>query len=221
MKKSLLMILGVVFLTTPKLFAQEAGKGPTCIDSSVAEKLIGNIKLAAESVERTSASMVMEIDDQPAAVVGLAAVAVTAAVVNAIAKEFEGNQMGNPQPVRIPWNDLTETPMQWYGSDGDIIEMSRKKGTGNLYFSQENDSYWWKGLVAFDHSDTNKWYELMCLYDQTQKHMTMQITPSLADSHYITLSKAKAFGVHTNMYLITNWEDASTSYDYVFKWVKD
>ena len=159
------------------------------------------------------------MEEQPEAEVALAVVEVGAEIVEAIAEAFENNQYGNPTPVKIPWNNINGTPMEWYGFDGDIIDMYKKPGTGILHFKQSN-SDWWKGIVVFEQADTNKWYELMCLYND-QKEMQMAIAPHLADKTYITLSKAKFAGVHSNMYLISNWDEADTRFDYFFDWKKD
>jgi hypothetical protein len=58
------------------------------------------------------------------------------------------------------------------------------------------------------------------MYDN-QETMSMDITPGLSSVAHITFSKAKAFGVHSNMYAITNWGDADTNYDYYFNWRRD
>ena len=193
---------------------------------SVAENNIAIVKAVANSVEKASSTASEFLEEQPEAELALAVTEVAAQVVDLIAQAFENNQMGSPIPKKIPWNNLLETPMEWYGDDGDVIEMSRTHGTGKLIFAQKNDSYWWKGIVAFPKHDTNKWAELVCLYDApnvagSQTEMQMQLTPDLGNTHYISLSKAKFAGVHTNMYLITNWNEADPRYDYYLTWTKD
>jgi hypothetical protein len=128
--------------------------------------------------------------------------------------------MGNPKPIAIPWNDLSETGTFWTGYDGDTIYMTKKPGSGKLIF-QQTKLTWWKGIVAFDKKDTNKWTEVACLQDDSNSMELTDINPRIADSHYLSFSKAKTFGVHTNMYLISNWGDAPSGYDFVFNWVKD
>ena len=209
--------LSLLFLTS--LHSQSPPEGNTCADSSIAETNIAVVKAVAQTVGTmaSTASLVMELE--PEAEVALVVVEVTAEVTELVAEAFENNQYGNPTPVQIPWSNLNENAMEWYGFDGDIIDMWRTPGSGKLYFSQEN-STWWKGIVLFEKNDTNDWHELMCLYDE-QTEMEMELTPSLADETYITLSKAKFAGVHSNMYLISNWGDADAGYDYYFKWKKD
>lgn len=208
----------VLFSFANTLHAQKAGKGASCVDSSVADRNIEIVKVVAKSVGQASKTASKFLEEQPEAEVALAVVQVGAKLAGLIANAFKDNQMGNPWPVDIPFHNLREKPMKWNGYDGDVIEMSRKPGSGKLVFVQEN-SNWWKGIVAFDRNDTNKWFEFMCLYDN-QEQMQMDITPQLANTHYVSLSKAKFAGVHTNMYLIANWGEADTNYDYFFKWVK-
>lgn len=216
MKKFLLLTF-VTILFSINLQAQP--KGSTCSNSAAAENNIAIIKLAANSVGQMSNIASQFMEEQPEAEIALATIEVAADVVEAVADAFENNQYGVPKSVEIPWNNLNETPMEWYGFDGDIIDMYRVSGTGKLNFKQSN-SDWWKGVVIFEKEDTNKWYEVMCLYDN-QEEMTMDITPGLSKVSHITLSKAKAFGVHSNMYAITNWNKADTNYDYYFNWKKD
>jgi len=209
-----------MLVLTNSLSAQDAGKGSNCVTSSIANKTIEQVINTSLEVSELSLDVAKEMFiEYPEAAVALAVVALATYEIAEIAKAFQGNQMGKPVPVNIPFSDLTASPMKWNGSDGDVIEVSKKPGSGKLVFSQENGN-WWKGIVAFDKSNTNEWYEIMCVYDD-HKAMQMNLTPNLGDTHFVTLSKAKFMGVHTNMYLINNWNEADISYDYFFNWVKD
>jgi hypothetical protein len=211
--KNLLLIFALIGITL-NTAAQDS-----CVDYKVSDKNIAIVKAVAESVENVSSTTGELLEEQPEAELALAVVEVTAKVVGAIADAFKAHSMGSPTPIAINWNAMNEKPRYWKGGDGDTVVMTRTPGTGKLTFAQTGLT-WWKGIVAFSKSDTNKWWEIACLQDK-RTAMTMTLTPSLANTHYITLSKAKTFGVHTNMYLITNWSDADTRYDYTFNWVKD
>ena len=174
----------------------------------------------AKVVGKTAKAASEVVEEMPMTEIALAGVEVAAEITEAIAEAFENNAMGNPTPFEIPWNDIGASPMYWPG-DGyeDTIYMTKTPGTGQLIFQQTNLT-WWKGIVTFDKSDTNKWAEIACLQDDNNS-MTLTINPAIANDQWISISKAKTAGVHSNMYLITNWADASTAYDYVFNWVKD
>lgn len=218
MKKLFITTVTLTLLLNTNLHSQ-APKGNSCVDSSVAETNIAIVKAVADTVGEMAGTAAEFMEEQPEAEVALAVVEVGAEVVGLIADAFKDNQYGNPTPVRIPWSNLNSTPMEWYGFDGDIIDMYKRPGTGKLHFKQVN-SDWWKGIVVFEKANTNKWYELMCLYND-QEEMEMAIAPHLADETYITLSKAKFAGVHSNMYLVSNWGEADTRFDYFFEWKKD
>jgi hypothetical protein len=218
MKKTIIFssLLTLVFFTSSatanvcKNSSKDAGKG-----------VIKWANAVAQTAKDVSDNLEEEPEDEVAKV-GLLVVEATAELTEAIAKAFEGNAMGSPNPVVIPWNKLSETPRFWKGDDGDTIYMTKTKnasGSGNLIFQQKHT--WWKGIVAFDKKDTNKWSEVACLSGKKHKSMTLPMNPKAGNTHYISLSKAKALGVHSNMYLITNWNDAPVGYDYTFNWVKD
>ena len=192
---------------------------PPCVGSDVAEHNIAQVEAWSKTVGKAAEVVEEMAEEAPAVELAALAVQVVAEVTEAIAKMFEANQMGSPQAVNIPWNTITKEGVFWDGSDGDTIIMKRTPGTGRLTFAQHNLT-WWKGLVAFKKSDTNHWDEVACLQDD-HKTMTIDFNPGIANDYYITLSKAKTAGVHTNMYMINNWADADMNYDYVFQWVKD
>ena len=173
----------------------------------------------SEVVSKTAEAASEVVEEMPMTEAALAVVEVGADITEAVAESFEGNAMGSPTPVAIPWDDIKAEGQFWTGHDGDTIYMTKTKGTGQLIFQQTNLT-WWKGIVAFDKQDSNKWKEIACLQDDNNS-MTLTVNPGIAETQWISLSKAKTLGVHTNMYLITNWADASTAYDYVFNWVKD
>ena len=191
-----------------------------CTNSTTAERNIAIVDKIASTVEDVSGKASEFLEEEPELEAALAVVEVTAQVVQLVAAAFEANQMGNPKPIALPWDEMDGSGKYYSGYDGDNIAMVRKPGgTGKPIFRQQNLT-WWSGIVAFNKNDTNKWYEVACLQDD-HNAMSLQITPEIADTHYISLSKAKTAGVHTNMYLVTNWGDADTSYDYEFTWLKD
>ncbi len=111
------------------------------------------------------------------------------------------------------------------GQDGDIIVIKKRPkqrtSKDNYYhftLKQPNGN-WWKAINAirtdnvFDHemvSVSGSDYSNKVIVDYNEMF-----------NYYIVLSKAKGFGVHTNMYWIKNSFDLSPDYDWTFEWKKD
>ena len=165
----------------------------------------------------------------PAAVlgVGAAAIGATAQAVDYVNNQFANNALGSPNPIKIPWEELGTHEIVLSLSD-DYIGIRRlpasaglpgielPSGTsGKLVLEQKGT--WWKAIVAFDKRNTSLWTEVACLQD-SRKAMMIDLKPELADDNFVVLSKAKMLGVHTNMYAITNWNEASPKYNYVVHW---
>lgn len=196
-----------------------AASASVCINSDVADANIDDVQEWAKNVEDISGDISELIEEAPMAEAALGVVEVSAAATNLVAEFFRQNQMGNPHPVALNWDGMSTQPLYWNGDDGDTIIMTKRPGTGNLKFAQ-NHLTWWKGIVAFSKSDTNSWHEVACISDDTTA-MNVPLDPSLTDDFVIVFAKAKAMGVHSNMYAITNWDEASTDFDYTFMWVND
>lgn len=192
---------------------------PPCVGSEVAERNIQMVEAWSKTVGGAAKLVGVMAEEAPNLELAALAVETVAEVTEVVAKLFAANQMGSPQAVDIPWNTITREGLLWDGSDGDTIIMKRTPGTGRLTFAQHNLT-WWKGLVAFKKNNTNHWDEVACLQDD-HKVTTLDFNPGIANEYYITLSKARTAGVHTNMYMINNWAAADMNYDYVFQWVKD
>ena len=173
----------------------------------------------AKVVGKTAGAAAKLVEEMPMTEAALEVTEITAEVTELVAESFANHAMGSPKPTEIPWQDISSSPKFWAVSDEDTIYMTKKRGTGQLIFQQTNLT-WWKGIVTFNKTNTNSWMEIACLQDDNNS-MTLTINPSIAHDQWISLSKAKTAGVHTNMYLITNWAEASPAYDYVFNWVKD
>jgi len=140
----------------------------------------------------------------------------------AIVELFKDHQYGAPKGTFFPWEIINNNkPYLFKGSDGDLILITSQPGTGKLKFEQGKNMTYWKGIVIFEKKDTNKWREIMCLQDDKKVMTVSNISPELAKDYHVVLSKAKEFGAHTNMYVIENWDQASTQLDYTFSWVKD
>jgi len=109
--------------------------------------------------------------------------------------------------------------------DGDQIcfYSTKKQSTANKnYFHitlAQSKGTWWKALTA--HTPKNKFsHEIVFVQD---KRHTNKVLLSYNDmlNYFIVLSKAKAFGVHANMYWIQNSYDLKPTHDWVIKWNKD
>ena len=206
------------FIIASLVAAAGTASANTCTNSDSnnnAEMVQAWSKVVAETAKAAAEI----VEEMPMTELALETIEVTAEVTEAVAEAFENNPRGNPTPVTIPWHNISADPTFWTGSDGDTIYMTKKPGSGQLIFQQTNLSYW-KGIVVFDKQDPKEWREIACVWNDNNS-MTLSVNPSIAHDQWISLSKAKFLGVHSNMYLITNWADASTAYDYVFNWVKD
>ena len=179
--------------------------------------------MAATSPVTAGASLV------PAGAVGVGAgaIAATAQAVDYVNNQFANNAMGAPNAIKIPWEELGTHETILSLSD-DYIGIRRipasagltgielPSGTsGKLVLEQKGT--WWKAIVAFDKRNTNLWKEIACLQDN-RKAMMIDLKPGMAEENFVVLSKAKTFGVHTNMYAISNWNEASPNYNYVVHW---
>ncbi len=95
---------------------------------------------------------------------------------------------------------------------GDEIEIELKLGS---------DITWWKGAILFKKDKNNDYLSLVELQDDT-KSKTARVSCDVFSSRHFVLSKAKAFGVHTNMYFIEDAPQKMTGGNrYTFTWTKD
>jgi hypothetical protein len=195
-----------------------------CVNNKTSEEnlRIVNASLELATTVTTAAITVAGALCPPAEValaIGGAIETVITSGLKVILDAFANNTMGKPQPIKINW-DLIKSGQfyAFYGSDGDMIQMTRIPGSGQVVFTQDNT--WWKGLVAFQKDDTNKYVEMACLQDANHRN-DFKMTKELTDKFHFTFSKAKTFGVHTNMYLISNMDSMNLNYDYFIRWVKD
>ena len=163
----------------------------------------------------------------PGAVAGLAVAAggavyaVGQAIADVFIVAFKNNAMGKPKPTKIPL-DKTDAGVILDLGDGDKIRIrsfNKKNSSARIIFSQPKWK-WWKGVVLFSKRDTNNWKELACIYDD--KHISDgNWDKSTQDDYHLVFSKAKALGVHTNMYGITNFDQFDTNKDYYITWMED
>ena len=159
---------------------------------------------------------------------------VTEALVDAIETAFRNNAYGNPFHVQIHqdkakqkggylWqpNYSTDPNQPQWGEDVLTIKATKKAGkTARITLHSVDKITWWKGLVKFKKSDKNNWTEIVCNYNDVK---TVSNSFEFADvqNDYIILSKAKAFGIHTNMYHFVNFDKLDQNYDWSFVWLED
>ncbi|TWT63264.1 hypothetical protein [Rubinisphaera italica] len=80
---------------------------------------------------------------------------------------------------------------------------------------------WWKGAILFKKDKDNDYLSLVELQDD-KKSKTGRVSYDDFSSRHFVLSKAKAFGVHTNMYYIEDAPQKMTGGNrYTFTWTKD
>jgi hypothetical protein len=111
--------------------------------------------------------------------------------------------------------------------DGDNIQLAiaeNKCDTDKvqLGFALGKNVSWWKGLILFNRKDNNTYQVLAEQAGDECQPVIVEIDKSILSEKDLVLSKAKTFGIHTNMYCI---KDAATSMQggnkYSFTWIKD
>ncbi len=141
--------------------------------------------------------------------------------VDLIEIAFKNNAYGKPKVTTIPLDKTDEGILLDLG-DGDKIEIksANKEGSRPRIIFRQPKWKWWKGVVLFSKEDTNTYKELACIYDD--KNISVNNwDKSTQEDYHLVLSKAKALGVHTNMYLIDNFDQFDTNKDYLIAWKED
>ena len=78
---------------------------------------------------------------------------------------------------------------------------------------------WWKAIT--EHQDGNFIAELVAIQDQPGVIKFADVDINTLDIYEYVLSKAKLFGVHTDMYKIANANEMKGGCQYLFKWISD
>jgi len=96
--------------------------------------------------------------------------------------------------------------------DGDRIELSdigQADNPSHVGFELElKKDMWWKGLVLFGKNNANDWNEVVAgdwgdLQNPNYAKKSVEIPFSDIESKFTALSKAKAFGVHSNVHHVS------------------
>lgn len=78
---------------------------------------------------------------------------------------------------------------------------------------------WWKSLTL--HTTENKFQDEI-VWNQDYHHNDHNIIPfDYMVNFFLVLSKAKSWGIHTNMYWIQNSYELDPNYDWVIEWMQD
>lgn len=78
---------------------------------------------------------------------------------------------------------------------------------------------WWKAITA--HTPPNTFsHEIVWSQDDTHENWALVDYNDMLN-YFIVLSKAKAFGIHTNMYWIQNSYDFKPTSDWIISWDRD
>jgi len=178
---------------------------------------------AGDAVGEVAAEMGMEAslelatDPTP---VGLASVAVSAAIT-AIWTAFKDNVKGNPKPIYI---DIEKAKNGGYilnlpdTKHLSVLALPKAYDSPRIILNHSNDG-WWKALVKFKQTDPTYWEEIVCV-TSGKTTSANYLNPDLATDYIVTISYAKDWGAHTNMYSIRNLENFDRDHDWYFIWLK-
>lgn len=188
--------------------AESAGEG--------AAEAVG--EAVGEAAAELGAEVALEVATDPTPV-ALASIAVTAAI-DAIWLDFKENCEGHPTPIFI---DIVKAKgfsgyyLNLPDSD-DILCIALPKAYDRpRLIINHGTSGWWKALVKFDKNNPTVWEEVVCI--TTGKTTSANYLDSdLSENYIVTISEAKDFGAHTNMYSIRNLENFGQDHDWYFIW---
>ena len=120
------------------------------------------------------------------------------------------------------------TSWNWHGDsknlpDGDHITLSKSCGGGVPRNSVRIGLYsagdWWKGIVV--HSGPHHQYDLLGVAGNHHYTTYATVPKDRLTQYTYTLSKAKNFGVHTDMYKLSNIAGMQGGCTYTFRWIRD
>ena len=193
---------------------------------------LAELQEQSDALELAEAEANAEVDADADFSAEAASAAVAAAELGYnIAKDI-GNLIwevtGSYKPYRHMWNfDLNGHghAAKWL-QDGDYIKIERK---GNSCHSCANRRVkiclgtpgwmtWWKSVTI--HANNRFMYELVANQDRRSWDCAVIEYAELLQN-YIVLSKAKGWGVHTNMYWIQNSYAFRPGHDWHIRWERD
>ena len=126
----------------------------------------------------------------------------------------------SPKWEDVQW-DFANGEDKWL-SDGDHIVMKKdcQQGVanGHVRFGLVCSGTWWKAITV--HSN-HFLYELVAVQDAPGVIKYADIDGTNLELYNFVLSKAKIFGIHTDMYKIANIVEAESGCAYIFQWLQD
>ncbi|MEH2463768.1 hypothetical protein [Nostoc sp.] len=111
--------------------------------------------------------------------------------------------------------------------DGDIISISvvgPDESSKEIKFilRLEEPVSWWKGLLLFNRKGNNSFRAIAELQGNDPSQTNGATDIDELGKYDLVLSKAKTFGVHTNMYRIVDAQRAfRPGYQYILSWLTD
>ena len=111
-----------------------------------------------------------------------------------------------------------------YLSDGDHIVLETTCDIpsipeGHVRFGMICAVTWWKSITV--HEGSHFMYELIAIQDEPGDEKFADVDYINLELYNYVLSKAKTFGVHTDMYKISNAAEMKPGCQYLFKWLED
>jgi len=120
------------------------------------------------------------------------------------------------QLIRVSRHDLVNAHRL---RDGDVLyltETPAPPGTTEIRISRAPHGLWWKGIEVTDDSDRQ-----ICFVESEGQEHAMFDSRSVQTGGNIVLWKAKAFGVHTPMYVMPMGDLSADATCFTFHWAAD
>jgi hypothetical protein len=137
---------------------------------------------------------------------------------------FKDHPMGPQTPIKIDWNAAIQYGKTKFfnAAENDLITIEAfPRGNGFVGFKTSDGVNWWKGIVAYNKNNVGSWAELACNQDHNNNNSGFQSSAALGRDYLVGFGKAKAWGVHNNMYVVSNWNEMPMNYNYVITWIHD
>merc|ERR1712212_428289 len=152
-------------------------------------------------------------------------------IVAVLTARIQANAIVKDKELAANNQTLTWEDISWnldgddkYLSDGDHIVLETTCDNpsipeGHVRFGMICAVTWWKSITV--HEGSHFMYELIAIQDEPGDEKFADVDYINLELYNYVLSKAKTFGVHTDMYKISNAAEMKPGCQYLFKWLED